>query len=292
MNKKLIIFILYLFCSHKLISQLDTTTIAFTGDVMLARGIEKNIESIGRNSYFDKFKKYFVNTDFGIVNFECSINHNFKSVNKKYNFNCKSENLIHLKKIGITHLNLANNHSFDFGSCGLLETINETIQNKLIPIGYSKDSSNLYSPEIIENKGNKIALFSAVVLKLENYLDSNCCVLLNQDLYYKLHHKINEYKKHHPKDLVIVLLHWGEEEVANPSKSQIKYAQMLVDNGADLIVGCGSHTLQEFQDYKNKRIYFSLGDFIFDRKRDQGGMLQIKLVHNKIVDYNLINCFP
>lgn len=273
-----------------LFSQNDTTRITFTGDVMLGRGIQKEIQRVGRKDFFRKYNKYFDESDIGIINFECAIHSNSSSVSKRYNFECEADNLDYLKKIGITHLNLANNHSIDFGSCGLKETFKQIKHHNLSPIGFGLDSSRLFSPEIIENKGNKIAVFATILLDLEQYSDTNCRVFINQDIHSILPKKVKEFKSQNPNVLVIILLHWGIEEKAKPSKTQEMYARLLIDYGADLIVGCGSHTLQEYQTYKNKKIYYSLGDFIFDRAQDQGATLHITITNNQIINFKLSDC--
>ncbi|MEZ5146693.1 MAG: CapA family protein [Bacteroidales bacterium] len=37
----------------------------------------------------------------------------------------------------------------------------------------------------------------------------------------------------------------------------------LIDAGADLIIGHHSHTVQPFEIYKGKYIFYSLGNFVF-----------------------------
>lgn len=62
----------------------------------------------------------------------------------------------------------------------------------------------------------------------------------------------------------ILFVHWGNEYINRPSSAQKKYAHWLVDAGFDLIVGMHPHVLQGYEDYKHPRIYYSLGDFVFD----------------------------
>jgi poly-gamma-glutamate synthesis protein (capsule biosynthesis protein) len=277
--------------SGSVFSQNDTTSITFTGDMMLGRGVKKEIQKRGRAVFFKNYEKYFHSSDIGIVNFECAIYSQNPPIKKQYNFDCDRENLVYLKKIGVSHLNLANNHSIDFGSCGLKETIEQSSWYSLSPIGYGVDSSQLFCPTIIQNKGNTIAIFTSVLLKLEKYRDSDCLVFVNQDIKYELPIEIKKFKNKNPDAVIVILLHWGKEEESKPSLAQQFYAHALIDNGADVIVGCGSHTLQEYQTYKAKRIYYSLGDFIFDRIKDQGGVLNVKIIDNKIIDFKLTNCF-
>ena len=74
-------------------------------------------------------------------------------------------------------------------------------------------------------------------------------------------------------DHVVLLLHWGGrvEGGLYPDFDQPKIAKELVDAGADLIIGHHSHTIQPYEIYKGKYIFYSLGnfcfsDFIFENK--------------------------
>lgn len=268
-------------------AQSDTTTLTFTGDTMLGRGVAREIQTKGSAIFFNGYKQYFENADFGIINFECAITSSYPPVNKRFNFACERENLEYMRKIGITHLNLANNHSIDYGSCGLKETIDQITQHDLLPIGVAAESGQLFLPTLIYDKGNAVALFASLLLNIEKYADTNCQVFINHDKLYTLHKVVREFKLNNPYTAIIVLLHWGREEQVKPSVAQEVYARRLIDNGADMIIGCGSHTLQEVQIYKNRSIYYSLGDFIFDRFNDQGGVLTIKVQKNRIIDARL-----
>ena len=66
-------------------------------------------------------------------------------------------------------------------------------------------------------------------------------------------------------DLVIVQLHWGTEYQAQFAQKQQKLAHYLIDNGADLIIGHHPHVIEGAEIYKNKAIFYSLGNFLFDQ---------------------------
>ena len=62
----------------------------------------------------------------------------------------------------------------------------------------------------------------------------------------------------------MLFVHWGNEYINRPSVQQKHFAHWLVDAGFDLIIGMHPHVLQGYEDYKGKRIYYSLGNFVFD----------------------------
>jgi poly-gamma-glutamate synthesis protein (capsule biosynthesis protein) len=66
-------------------------------------------------------------------------------------------------------------------------------------------------------------------------------------------------------DVLIVGVHWGVEYKSEPVEIQKQWARELVEAGADIIVGHGSHWVQEVEYINGKPIYYSLGNFVFDQ---------------------------
>ena len=64
-------------------------------------------------------------------------------------------------------------------------------------------------------------------------------------------------------DLVVVLVHWGIEHMALPERYQQELGRRYIDAGADLVIGSHPHVLQGFENYKDRWIAYSLGNFIF-----------------------------
>ena len=74
---------------------------------------------------------------------------------------------------------------------------------------------------------------------------------------------IADVKKEH--DLVFLNVHWGEEYNTLPTARQKNLAHKFIDAGADLIIGHHPHVTQPMEIYKEKPIFYSLGNFIFDQ---------------------------
>ena len=66
-------------------------------------------------------------------------------------------------------------------------------------------------------------------------------------------------------DFIIVFAHWGIEYKDKETKEQVVLGHELIDAGADLIIGSHPHVIQPIEIYKNKAIFYSLGNFIFDQ---------------------------
>lgn len=67
----------------------------------------------------------------------------------------------------------------------------------------------------------------------------------------------------------VVYAHWGDEYLSETDK-EISWARSFVDAGADLVIGSHPHVIQGIETYKGKRIYYSLGNFIFDQYFSDG----------------------
>ena len=64
-------------------------------------------------------------------------------------------------------------------------------------------------------------------------------------------------------DLLIVMIHWGEERLYAATDSQVAYGRALVDAGADLVLGSHSHVVGGIELYEGKYIVYGLGNFCF-----------------------------
>lgn len=73
-----------------------------------------------------------------------------------------------------------------------------------------------------------------------------------------------ELSKLESADFKIAYVHWGNEFIDRPYVDQKKFAHWLVDLGFDLVVGLHAHVLQGYEIYKDKYIYYSVGNFVFN----------------------------
>ena len=75
-------------------------------------------------------------------------------------------------------------------------------------------------------------------------------------------------------DHIVMILHWGGKVEGSyiPDFNQPNLAKKMINYGADLVIGHHSHTIQPYEIYKKKYIFYSLGnfcfsDFIFENKK-------------------------
>ena len=78
-------------------------------------------------------------------------------------------------------------------------------------------------------------------------------------------------------DLVIVFPHWGTEYDPTPFASQQRLARMIINSGADMVIGNHAHWAAAMEIYDGKPIWYALGNFVFDQTWSEPTMEGITL---------------
>ena len=246
----------------------DTLSIVFTGDILLDRGVRRVIERHGVDHLFsDGIDAVFHSAQVVVGNLECPATKIKAPVQKLFIFRAEPEWLTALKRHGITHLNLANNHSIDQGRKGLLDTKQNIVKAGMVPIGAGANMQEAAQPVLLAKSPRKVWLVPSLRLALENYayLTDKPCV--SQEPMDSLLRRVQRLRKADPTAVIIVSLHWGGEHTLKPVPSQRHEAHMLVRAGADVLICHHTHTLQTIEDFQGHKIYYSVGNFIFDPKK-------------------------
>ena len=231
------------------IAEKKLTILAF-GDIMLDRNVYLAVKKAGDFNFpFLKIDSLLRGADLRIANLEGPIT-DFDSVsigNTRMRFTISPQFLEPLKT-RFDVLSLANNHILDFGEIGYAQT-----KEKLgsAGIGYFGDYKNRKEnlAKIIEKNGIKIGWVG-----YHGLADKNLSEVADE---------IKTIKSQ--SDFVVVFAHWGAEYAQEPSESQKQEARLFIDSGADLIIGSHSHVVQSSEKYQGKKIFYSLGNFIFDQ---------------------------
>lgn len=256
-------------------------TISIVGDIMLSRSVQGYLDQYGYDYPYEEVEEIFLNDDLTIGNLECPITDDENSADKtkRFIFRADVENAVALKKAGFDCLNLANNHSMDYLSGGLHDTMVNLEDNGLAFVGAAENSS-LNSSYIFQKNGIKVGVLAYSMLPPEGffynkdkptiqYISNVDSVRLEKDL------------ASLECDFKIVYFHWGIEYQPYKSENQELMAKKAIDWGADLVVGAHPHVQQDVEIYNGKYIYYSLGNFVFDRqippRTDESVILQVTI---------------
>lgn len=243
-------------------------TLLFTGDVMLGRDVAKVIRYSGAESLFTpSVDSVFAAADAVVANLECPATDVESPLNKRFVFRADPAVLPVLARHGITHLNLANNHSIDQGREGLADTRRRISTAGMTPMGYGDNDAEACRPVLIGGGPRPVYLLASLRVMSENYvaLADRPCVCEASPA--RLCDTIRALKSREPDACVIVCLHWGAEHTLHPMAGQRHEARMLIRAGADAIIGHHSHTAQDVETIGGRPVFYSLGNFIFDLDR-------------------------
>lgn len=248
----------------------------FVGDIMLGREVESRMEQNGMFYPFQHVQELLMAPDMTIGNFEGIVSaEHVQTPSMGFQFSIKSEYLTLLKYIGFDMLSLANNHSGDFGVEALTYT-RELCQELDIFCAGSSTQFDTYSVVIKEFDTKKIGFIFLHTL----YQKQDTAVLTSA---------LNALRSE--SDIQIAYIHWGDEYVLTHSDTQQQLAEFLIDFGVDAVVGHHPHVVQDIALYKNKPIFYSLGNFVFDQyfsdAVQEGLGVQMKIEAEKIT-YTLI----
>jgi len=253
----------------------DGKTILFVGDIMLDRNVEVFMGRNGVNYPFSEIKEEIIAYDISVGNLEGPIVYKpIEFARESLMFNFIPETADALNWAGFDVLTLSNNHTQNRGAQGLRET--KEILTKA-GIDYVGDPVTCSDETVFKKDGVVFTVFNKT-------FPQNC----SDD---KISEMVKVVRSANPNDFLIAILHWGNEYQPLNSSTQETLAHNIIDSGADLVIGHHPHVVQNIEIYKNKAIFYSLGNFIFDQyfsKETQEGLAVGMEIFNKRVAYRLI----
>lgn len=233
-----------------------TVTLSFAGDCTLGTDIINDhagsframYEKQGPEYFFKKVLPVFEEDDLTVVNLEGTFTDLRTRASKTYAFRGDPSYTKILTAGNIEVVNLANNHSHDYGDRSYADTIEAIEKAGITGFGYNRSF-------VVPVNGIRVGF--AGIYGLDDGVESRKQVPI----------QINALKAEEA-DLIIVTFHWGTERKNTPDPLQIELAHAAVDNGADLVVGHHPHVLQGIEDYNGAKIVYSLGNFCFGGNRN------------------------
>lgn len=211
----------------------------------------------------DKLTAFIKEADYNVVNFEAPVITPFATqIEKSGPCLCQSTQAPQfLENLGFNIIALANNHIYDYGESAAISTINSFKKAKTIGLG---NINTAYAPLIIEQSGIKVGLINLTHFEFGTLSNET----LDPDLIgsawissIKVESLIRDTKD--KVDYLIVLPHAGIENITQPLPEWRNYYRHFIDIGADIIVASHPHIVQGVEIYKDKPIYFSIGNFYF-----------------------------
>ena len=250
------------------------------GDNLIHYSVYKNAEALAGGVGYD-FKpmysevKYLVEgADLAILNQETIISQSNPirgADGGQLIFNSPPEVADAVIDLGFDVFTMANNHLLDMGTDGLEESIRfwnqKAEENDLTVLGAYLNEEDANNIRVREVNGVKIAFLAYAhhINGFDSLLDDVPLRVIKNEEEDVIERQIKEADQ--LADVVIVSAHWGEDDTTVVTDDRIELANKMVDWGADVILGCHTHTAEtmewiERDDGTKGFVYYSMGNFI------------------------------
>ncbi len=226
-------------------------TILGVGDDLIHDVIYKQAQSRTGGKGFDFSPVYtriaadIKNADISVINQETPIAGKIAPPSGYPRFNSPTELGDELVNLGFDVINHANNHVLDKNEAGLAATLDYWATKPSVKVvGAYRDEEDLQNIRIVESKGIKTAHIGITEMTNGLYLPKNSKYRLIYANETELIEKLIKKAKS-MADVVVISVHWGNENTYTLSDKQKTLAQNMVDWGADIIFGNHPHVLQK-----------------------------------------------
>ena len=230
MKKTLLLTVIFLlFLPVFALAQTQTITLTCIGDTLLGSNdlvsvedyaFQRYIEKFGYGYPFEKLQSLLASDDITLANFECVLNDDAPAQKSRYSFRGPTDYVNILTQGSIEVVNLANNHSGDYGQEGFDSTIS-ALESAGVLYGGSIEYGEYTC--IWEQDGIKIGFFGLL------------------PLYYKDHHDEVAASVQALKDagcqVIIASVHAGMEYRDVHGDMQYRYGRIARSLGANIVVG-------------------------------------------------------
>lgn len=262
----------------------SNVTLCFTGDILLDRGVRSKLAQFSADYPYKQVKSILKQADITFGNLECPLTNGGTPVLKRRDliFKAHPANAYALRKAGYDLLNLANNHAMDQGTKGLEDTFKLISNQGLAVLGAGLGKEKAQSPVFFKAGNMTIGYLGYSDFPPEGYIYSDEAYTLSSYDEKTAGEQILRAKAN--CDFLIISMHFGKEFAHYPSENQKKVAHLAVDFGADLVIGHHPHVLQGMELYNGKHIFYSLGNFVFDKQIPSGTDESIILIMNLDID--------
>lgn len=178
-----------------------------------------------------------------------------------------------LQSLHVNLLALSNNHSWDLGADGIRATLDEVGKRGFVYAGIGQNLEEAGAPAYLDVRGVRLALVSSATVKTpeESAATSdrpglNFVGLADTAAWNRVMDRIRDAATH--ADAVIVYQHF--QTIGTPAW-QRRFAHAAIDAGAALYVSHGEPVLGGVEVYHGRPIFYDLGNFIFQTRKDIGG---------------------
>jgi poly-gamma-glutamate synthesis protein (capsule biosynthesis protein) len=241
------------------------------GDLMVARGVQEMLigkGAAGRKKVFGDTLPLLRDQDLLLGNLEGAVTARGTPTPKSYNFRFRPEVLPELKAAGFDYLSLTNNHCWDYGRSGFLDTLSHFKRYEVPTSGAGRSPEEARRPTEFRLSGRTVRVLSVAAYPQEkNGFDGRTQASVTSDrpgILFSGPEALEAVRSFSGDDSIdVVMVHGGQEWQDRPTAEQQRFYRSLVDAGANLVLGSHPHVLQGLESSSDGLIAYSLGNFVF-----------------------------
>ncbi len=238
--------------------------ILIAGDFCPKYRVAEKFEQSDFDSVLGEVRDIIFDADYSIVNFECPVTKGGEKPILKQgpNLQCSEKGIEAVKWTGFDCVTIANNHFFDYGKEGVENTLRACEKYGIDTVGGGMNLQEASKILYKEVAGKTLAIINCCEHEFSIATDSTAgSNPLNPIQQY---YAIKEART--KADYVLVIVHGGHEHYQLPSPRMQETYRFFVDAGADAVVNHHQHCYSGYEVYKEKPIFYGLGNFCFDVK--------------------------
>lgn len=249
---------------HTISESEPTLELIAVGDIMLARAIGHIMAEHNDWTYpFRELREMTTAADLAVGNLEGPISERGVQQGSIYSFRADPRTITGLTDAGFDVLTVANNHMWDYGPDAFRDTLAHLSLAGMHATGGGDDALSAHTPVIRTANGIRVAFlgYTNLIPKARDTSNASPAIAyLDPEVA-----TADIIRAGQEADIVVVLVHWGEEYQTRASGMQRDTARALIDAGATLVIGHHPHVVQEIEPYGTGLIAYSLGNFVFDQ---------------------------
>lgn len=271
----------------------DVIQIIVAGDLCPDRIIEKLAIEDDLDKLYNNALPELIRKDLSIVNLECPITESHNPIDKQGpNLVAKPISIKSIKKGQFDVVTLANNHILDQNENGLLDTIKHCNKAGIKSVGAGGNINEAAEYAIFQVKDVTVAIlnFAEVEFSGASINKAGANPLDPIKNYYQIISALDS------ADIVLVIVHGGIENYNLPSPGFVEALRYFADLKVTAVIAHHSHCPGGLEIRNGVPIFYSLGNFLFDRSYGpphwhESFLIRLSFQSKKIVKIDLIPYF-
>lgn len=277
MVNKFTIIVLFLICSF---CYSDSVSVLFLGDTFFGSTQKSTFSyrssplynnSVCYDGFFENISHILYDSGDVICNLETPLTNEtgIVSSRKPYIHSATPDSAVkYFNKYNIRYVSLGNNHVFDMGNAGFEQTTASLNTGNINFFGAGSNTEEAIKPLMLEKDSSRVIIFGGFEYRpnydtLYHFYAGKNSPGINMLDTVRLNERIIYYRNLYPDSKIIIFPHWGSN-YGEVNERQVKFARCWINAGADAVIGHGSHTVQQIELYRNKFIFYGIGNFIFN----------------------------